>query len=249
MVDDPHNAMETESPVRSCEKTCDWWDIGFQNRMNDQIRDSWCVIGQRTADNDLFDHIQRTTQDFSREVVHLTLPNEFEKKRRCVTRLPSKKRIFTDPRKEEGELLCPDRVDAKRTAHLKKTMKAKYWLQFQQNSKGGGGNIITKDMWRMWNGPPPEVDQIITCWDTAYSEEQQKKNDFSARTDWGIFAWSEIKEVETIDDRTGKRGLISVKMPIRNYAILLGAWQGRVPYYKLKKMAKDHYSSGSRITL
>ena len=240
LVDDPHNAMETESPV-IVQKTCNWWDNGFQNRMNDQVRDSWCVIGQRTADNDLFDHIQRTTENFSREVVHLMLPNEYERKRCCVTRLPSKKRIFTDPRKVEGQLLCPERVDAKRTAHLKKTMKAKYWLQFQQNSKGGGGNIITKDMWRMWNGPPPEVDQIITCWDTAYSEEQQKKNDFSARTDWGIFAWSEVREVETIDDRTGKRGLISVKMPLRNYAILLGAWQGRVPYYSLKKMAKDHY--------
>ena len=30
-------------------------------------------------------------------------------------------------------------------------------------------------------------------------------------------------------------------MPVRNYAILLGAWKGRVPYYELKKIAKDHY--------
>jgi phage terminase large subunit-like protein len=242
LVDDPHNAMEAESPV-IVERTCNWWDNGFQNRMNDQVRDSWCVIGQRTADNDLFSHIEENTD--MREVVKLMLPNEFDPKRRCVTRLPnSRKRIFTDPRKEEGELLCPARVDAKRTAHLKKTMKAKYWLQFQQNSKGGGGNIILRDQWRVWNGTPPEVDQIITCWDTAYTEEQLKKKsdpDYSARTDWGIFRWSETKEVETIDDRTGKTGKITVKMPERNYAILLGAWKGRVPYYQLKKVAKDHY--------
>lgn len=236
LLDDPHNAIEAESDqIR--ERVLRFWDSSFQNRMNQANTGAWIVVGQRTHEDDLFAHIMKT-QD-PKGIVHVTLRNEFDKKRRCVTRLPSKKRIFTDPRKEDGELLCPARLNRESSDRLKRTMGNNYWLQYQQDAVGGGGNIIKKDMWREWIGPPPEVDQIITCWDTAYGEGQE--NDYSARTDWGIFQWSETKEVETIDDRTGRRGMISVKMPVRSYAILLGAWKGRVPYHQLKKVAKDHY--------
>ncbi len=229
-LDDPHNAREAESDaIRN--NTLDWFDNAFQNRMNDQNKDGWCITGQRTHENDLFKHIAET-QDMSK-VVHLILPNEYDPKRKCVTFLPkTKEKIFTDPRQTKGHLLIPKRLNAERSAVLKKTMGDKYALQYQQDPRASSGNILKRDMWKEWEGEPPDVDQIITVWDTAYGTKQT--NDYSARTDWGIF-----KHKEVVISESGKTSVL----PERNCAILIGAWRGRVPFYDLKKKALQHYKA------
>lgn len=244
LVDDPHNAKEAESPVIR-QGTCDWWDTTLSSRLNDQNVDCWAVIGQLTNPEDLFNHI-RSTYDM-KDVVQLILPNEFERKRKCVTRLPrTRTKIFQDSRTKEGELLFPDRLGAEATARLKRVMKTKYTLQYQQSTAGGTGNIITKDMWLPWEGEAPEVDHIITVWDTAYGTKQQ--NDYSARTDWGIFEHQQTKDVKILDrdgnETYNEDGTVRTKkqlMPKRMCAILLGAWRGRVPTYELRRIAKKHY--------
>ena len=244
LVDDPHNAQEAESQVIR-ENTCKWFDGTLASRLNNQNIDRWAVMGQLTNPEDLFNHI-RTTFD-TKDLVQLILPNELEKKRRCVTRLPIKRtKIFRDPRKEEGELLMPQRLDKIASNRLKRSMRTKYTLQYQQSTEGGEGNLITKAMWQAWEGDAPEVDHIITVWDTAYGEKQT--NDYSARTDWGVFEHSAIKDCPVLDkdgnqllDQDGNPRTRRQKLPKRWCVILLGAWRGRIPTYTLRKNAKEHY--------
>lgn len=243
MVDDPHNAKEVESDdVR--DGTCEWFDGSLSSRMNNQNVGAWAVIGQLTHPRDLFAHI-RETHDM-KDVVQLVLPNEFDKRRRCVTRLPRTRKVIFKDMRQPGELLFPERLNAEATARLKKVLKERYALQFQQTTTGGVGNIITRDMWQLWDGEPPEVDYVITCWDTAYGENQE--GDFHARTDWGIFKYSQPKTVTMVDsngepllDEDDKPRTQTIRMPARNCAILLGNWRSKCPTYELRKLAKEHY--------
>lgn len=243
LLDDPHNAKEVESDdVR--EGTCDWFDNSLNNRMNNQNVGAWAVIGQLTHPKDLFGHI-RETHDM-RDVVQLILPNEFEKRRRCVTRLPKTRQIIFKDQRTEGQLLFPERLGREAADRLKRIMKDRYMLLFQQSVTGGEGHIITRDMWQSWDGDEPDVDEIITVWDTAYGENQA--GDYSARTDWGIFRHAQTKEVVVLDssgepllDPDGKQRKQTIRLPPRNCAILLGAWRGKPPTYELRKLAKEHY--------
>jgi predicted phage terminase large subunit-like protein len=228
IVDDPHNAKEAESDAVRL-GTCDWWDYAVSSRLNDPDKSSWVVNGQRTHALDLFGHIRRTHD--TREIVSLVLPNEFDMKRRCITVLPgTKKIVFRDPRKKAGELLCEKRISADGTARLKRVMRSAYTLQYQQDPKSGAGHILAREKWQLWEGPPPEVDYLFTVWDTAYGEKQE--NDYSARTDWGVF---KHRRIATMAD--GRR----VVSPARTCMILLGAWRGRVPYSELKSRVIRHY--------
>ncbi len=227
VVDDPHNATEVESDAIRI-GTHDWWDHAMSSRLNQPDKSAWIVCGQRTGEDDLFGHILKN-HDTS-ELVHLVLPNEFRSKFHCVTRLPgSKKVIFSDPRKEEGELLNPARTSAKATKRLKRVMGAKYHLQYQQDPDAGEGAILSRRKWQLWEGEPPEVEMILSVYDTAFDEEQE--NDYSARTDWGVF-----RHRQKVDREDGM-----AYMAERKCLILLGAWRDKVQYHQLKKLARQHH--------
>lgn len=230
VVDDPHNATDTESETKR-KGTQDWWDHAMSTRLNQPDKDAWIVNGQRTGQDDLFGHIMRTTD--MRNVVHLMLPNEYEKKRACVTVLPiTGKVLFRDPRTKEGQLLVPARLGADATARLKRTMKEKYKLQYQQDEKGGGGRILRREAWRKWESEEaPECDKVFTVYDTAFDKGEE--NDYSARTDWGIFTHRDKK----VDPLTGLTG---ISKP-RRHMILIGAWRDKIPYWALRKEARNHY--------
>lgn len=231
VVDDPHNATEIESEAIR-QRTHDWWDNAMSSRFNQPDHSAWVLLGQRTGEDDLFGHVLKRERD-NKEIVHLVLPNEYIPKRHCTTRLPaSKKVIFSDPRTTEGELMYPQRLSAKATARLKRVMPKKYGLQYQQDTKTTGGNILERSKWRPWTAAqPPECSHILTVWDTAYGEKQE--NDYSARTDWGIFPHSELVR----NPETGE----TVKSKTRNCIMLLGAYRKQMPYHELKRQARNHY--------
>ena len=121
------------------------------------------------------------------EIVHLVLPNEFDPKRRCVTVNLDTKKKWRDPRKKTGELLCPDRLNAKATARIKKKMVGyKYALQFNQDPKAGGGQILKREFWKVWKGPPPMCEYIFSSWDCKRSRIPRWPTT-AHRTDWGLF--------------------------------------------------------------
>jgi predicted phage terminase large subunit-like protein len=228
LVDDPHNASDVESePIRL--GTLDWWDNAVSSRLNNPDTGAWVINGQRTHEADLFGHIEKS-HDMS-QIVRLMLPNEYDPARRSVTVLPgSKKVVFRDPRKVEGQLLCPARISPSATRRLKKVMVQSYGLQYQQDPRAVSGAILPRDKWQKWEGELPEVEHIFTCWDTAFEDGQD--NDYSARTDWGIFKHRRITETVSGQKILGAE---------RRCLILLGAWRGKVQYPELKSRVIRHY--------
>lgn len=227
IVDDPHNATDIESEVKR-KGTHDWWDHAMVNRMNRPEEDAWIIVGQRTGADDLFAHIEQTT-DMSK-VVQLILPNEFEPKRKCITFVPgTKKKIFEDPRELKGELLCPQRTGPEATKRLKRSQGHTYALQYQQDPKASQGKILKRDAWRPWEGEIPECRVIVQFYDTAFEEGEE--NDFSARTDWGLFVHNELM--------TNEEGETVPSGPRLNI-ILLGAWREKLSYGELRKKAVLH---------
>ena len=231
IVDDPHNVREIESDqVRL--NTHDWWDYAIANRLNQPDKSAWILLGQRTGEDDLFGHVERTHD--MKEVVRLVIPNEYDIKRKnlFVSRLPySGKVIYRDPRTTEGELMCPERISAKATKRLKRVMREKYYLQYQQDPEAGGGAILSRAAWNAWEGEAPECELLLSVYDTAFEEGQE--NDYSARTDWGVF---NHRQTYT-DPKTG----IVTRGKERRCIILLGSWRDRLAYHLLKREAREHY--------
>jgi predicted phage terminase large subunit-like protein len=147
--------------------------------------------------------------------IHLNLPGYFVPKTRCVTKAkkdsqrevpavpgqftygdqvpPLKKDqvIFVDPRRQENELLTPDRFGPEEMAKLSVELTERgFEAQIQQNPSAKGGNIMKVHHWREWIEPElPSIQMIIQSYDTAFEEEEE--HDYSARTTWGVFEYEE----------------------------------------------------------
>lgn len=160
-------------------------------------------------------------------VVHLMLPMEFDHKRKCSTViLPGTKKIWEDPRKEDGDLMWPQMFDAAAVAERKMGYGAAITIaaQLQQDPTPAGGNIIKKEWFIPWsNHHMPPCEYVVQSWDTALSVAEDACE--SAVTTWGIF-----------------------KNDFGHYnIILLNCWSGKLATPDLRKMIKrcayNYYTS------
>jgi predicted phage terminase large subunit-like protein len=234
-VDDPHDAKKVESDaVRHA--AIAWHDNAWRSRVNDWNTVRKVYIGQRTHDMDIFGHV--LGQEGKRWCV-VTLPMEYDPKRRCITyrndgsgpktSLPP---IFMDPRTEEREVLDPKRMSAATFNAEKAVVSEAAWqAQYNQNPAGAGGLILKRHWWRPWIEPEwraragverlmPRFDQIIQVWDTALEEKEQ--DDFWACTTWGTFSYTE----QYMDPNLGR----PVNGSTRTCAMLLDAVKERYSY-------------------
>ena len=86
------------------------------------------------------------------------------------------------------------------------------------------GALVKRDWWQVWEGRnPPDCEFVIQSWDTAFMKNQRA--DFSACTTWGVF----YKE----DDD----GMLAPNL------MLLDAYQERLEFPELKKMAMEKYNA------
>lgn len=215
VTDDPNNIREIESEVTRL-NTNEWWDNVMSSRyrlLKDRRR---LIAQQRSHENDLSGHIL-AKEDSS--WVHLCLPMEFERHRRCSTIvLPSSNgKVWTDPRKREGELMWPAGVDAKGLAKLKKDFNNNSYIiagQLQQRPSPAEGGILQKSWFKHWKQKDlPNFEYVLQSWDTALTNT--KNSAFNACTTWGVFK----------DDG----GILNV--------MLLSLFQGQIEYPDLRKMA------------
>jgi hypothetical protein len=231
IVDDPNNALESESDRESINKR---WDAVLSTRLNDMSRDKRLVIQQRTDSNDLTGHILNSEE--ADEWTKFVIPMEFEEKRRCKTIiLPSTNgKKWKDPRTVEKESLCPIRFNEKSIERLKKRLGSNYLVagQLQQRPAPEEGGMFRKSWFQWWKKEkPPNVFQIIQSWDTAFKREDKRKANqkisYSACTTWGLF-----------DDEFGITNLI-----------LLNLWRDRVEFPELRsiaqKLCEDYRNNGS----
>lgn len=247
--DDPHLTTDAHSETKR-NRSLASWDNAMRSRLNNPKTGQKVLIGQRSHDMDLFGHILATEGD---RWTHLMLPNEFNPERRCNTypnptgrKVPEEERekraeskfagaLFVDPRKKRGELVNPARFGKEETEAEKTAMsEVDYESQYNQDPEAGGGVILKRAFWRQWvfpDGHPlagkpmpmPQFTQIFSVYDTAFKEEQ--KNDFSARTTWGVFEYNE----------PGRRST--------HHMMLMERFNERVAFPDLRKEAERNFKA------
>lgn len=163
--DDPHNVQEQESDAIR-EAALIWWDETMSTRLNDQRTGAKVICMQRVRENDLAGHVLKQGG-----YVHLCLPAEYEPKRKCVTQIG-----WEDPRKDEGELLWPERVGQTEIAELKRRLgPTGYAGQFQQRPVPAGGAIFKSEWFETVDEAPPLV-RTARGWDKAATESAAGKD-------------------------------------------------------------------------
>ena len=209
VVDDPHNAMEAQSDTMR-ESTLEWWDQAMSTRLNNPKTGAKVVVMQRLHEKDLSGHILAQGG-----WEHLCLPAEYEGSRKATVL------GFTDPRKEAGELLWPERFGRNEIDILKKSL-GEYGSsgQLQQRPSPAAGGIIKREWFRMLkaDAPLPRLSYVLQSYDTAFTEKTT--GDPTAHTCWGIFQTEEGKAV-----------------------VLLDAWQEHLGYPDLRKKMYTEYAA------
>src|SRR5215469_10281690 len=109
VIDDPNAANEAYSEA-TIEATNEWWDGTMPTRLDDPDRGAFILVQQRLSELDLTGHIlEKESGDWT----FLMLPMEYESERAFMTTIG-----WSDPRTEEGELLCPERFTPRAVANL-----------------------------------------------------------------------------------------------------------------------------------
>ena len=119
-----------------------------------------------------------------------------------------------------GSPLWPEFWSEKELMALKNELPIPKWqAQYQQDPTSEEGAIIKREWWQRWEKEnPPPCQFIIQSWDTAFLKTQ--RSDFSACTTWGVFLNEETNNYELI---------------------LLDAYQERLEFPELKKIAYEYY--------
>jgi predicted phage terminase large subunit-like protein len=183
LVDDPLKAQNATSPVAK-NSVISWWD-GTMSTRDESDKTTRTVIMQRLAEDDLTGYILGQMEKGGPQYEHLCIPMEYEPNR-YVSGIG-----LNDPRKEEGDLLWPERFPPEEVARIKFNLGEEAPGQLQQRPTAKGGAIFTKDTWDGKNRYDPEEIsnyQDVVAWfliyDTALKDEEQ--NDYTAHLVGGL---------------------------------------------------------------
>lgn len=158
IVDDPHDVQDAESEAIRA-GTLQWWDETMSTRGNDPKTAAKVIVMQRVHQEDLSGHVLELGG-----YEHLCLPAEFETDRpRIFTALG-----WTDPRREEDDLLWPERFDRKALDDLKKALGSPYAIagQLQQRPSPREGGFFKRHWFEVVGAVPAKVTRV-RYWDKA----------------------------------------------------------------------------------
>lgn len=172
-LDDPlspekaHSDAARETALRVLAET-------IPTRLNDPLTSAIVIVMQRLHERDPAGYVLSEGLGYE----HLCIPMEFEPKRRTYTSIG-----WTDPRKDEGELMFPARFPQSVVDRDKKALGAyAYAGQMQQRPSPDGGGIF-KDEWWKYYTVPPQIQWAAIYADTAQKTGEQ--NDYSVFQLWG----------------------------------------------------------------
>lgn len=159
VIDDPLLADEAHSEVAR-ENVKRWHDETMSSRFNDMKSAQKVLIMQRLHEDDLAGHVLRQGG-----WEHLSLPSEFVPKKRTITRSITGQQLWTDPRKDEGELLFPEKFPADVLAGAKRTMGSfGYSGQHQQDPVPADGGYLKRHWFnRRWVLPGEKHVDGLEC--------------------------------------------------------------------------------------
>jgi predicted phage terminase large subunit-like protein len=133
---------------------------GITDRLNNMDEDSIIVMMQRLHANDVSGVIEEMGLDYERVVI----PMEYEPKRARMTSIGWK-----DPRKNDGELMCPERWSKPNVEKLKRAKGSYAWAgQYQQRPTPREGGLFKRDWFkgRMLKAAPAFIHEV-RHWDLA----------------------------------------------------------------------------------
>jgi predicted phage terminase large subunit-like protein len=143
-------------------------------RLNDPATSAIVIVMQRLHEEDPAGYVLSRNLGYE----HLCIPMEFESARRTYTGLG-----WTDPRKQDGELMFPERFPPEVVERDKKALGDYAWSgQMQQRPSPMGGGIFKDEWWRFLEVPPLTKHRAIYA-DTAQKTKEQ--NDYSVFQCWG----------------------------------------------------------------
>jgi predicted phage terminase large subunit-like protein len=182
VFDDPHKTMEVESDIVR-QGVIEWYANVLATRMNDPR--IGCIVGvmQRLHHKDLSGYLLDTG-----EWTHLNLPMRYEAKcvvevkHRCSqptgsgptpVELPPTEIGYKDPRKQQGELLWPQRFGERETRALEKELGEFGTAgQLQQRPTPREGGLFKPDRLVVEQAVPQNdpIVELVRYWDKAGTE-------------------------------------------------------------------------------
>lgn len=177
IIDDPLSADNANSEAER-EKVNTWFRESLPTRLNNPDSSAIIVVMQRLHERDVSGLI--LAEDLGYE--HLMLPMRFEPDRACSR----------DWRKDEGELLFPERFPEHVVTELEKTMGAYASAgQLQQRPAPREGGLF-KESWFQIITALPDLQRIVRAWDFAATKKAGTNN-----PDWT----AGVKVARTIDGK------------------------------------------------
>lgn len=159
LIDDPINVQDANSPVKRAE-ALDWFREAAQNRINDANRSAIIVIMQRVHEDDVASAALEMGYD------HLCIPMRWDESLRKVTRIG-----WTDPRKEDGELMFPERFPKEWVDQTERNMGPyAFSAQYQQRPAPRKGAMFAVERLSLYDDLPDEPFITVRAWDLAGTE-------------------------------------------------------------------------------
>jgi len=184
IFDDLLNASEKYSEAKRDEAQ-EWAVKTMSSRFND-MRNGWrVVIGQRLHEKDPYGAMLDTG-----DYVHLNLPSEFERERKCCVWCrqhgPTTAIGWTDPRTEEGQLLFPELFTPEVIAKAKKDLGSyDYAGQHQQRPAPAEGGMFKRSYWRRYAREElPALNMVVISADCTFKDVSS--SDYVAIHVWGV---------------------------------------------------------------
>jgi predicted phage terminase large subunit-like protein len=231
IIDDPHS-VEGAASDQMRASTIEWFLEAVPTRLNNPKSSAIVTVMQRLHHEDVSGIILDRDLGYD----HICLPMLYDPATAKETMLG-----FVDRRKEDGELLFPQRFPQDVVDRDRHVMgEYAFAGQMQQTPTPRGGGVIRRDWWQKYKRESyPPFDYVIAALDTAYTTKQE--NDPSAMTVWGI--WSGGDMTAQITRAPGADGSITqlarTYTPEHPKCMLIYAWQERLELHELVERVRD----------
>jgi len=177
IIDDPFKDWKEATSPTIKQGVWEWYQSVFYTRLNPKFG-KIIVMNTRWAEDDLTGRLLAMAE------------KEEEADQWEVLRFPmiQEKTTYThseDPR-EVGELLWPDRFDAKKVTSFKKTLGSRiFGAMYQQRPAPDEGGLVSRDWWQYYKQAPSmeDLDYVSISWDFAFKGTQN--SDYVVGQVWG----------------------------------------------------------------
>lgn len=228
VIDDPMSEQDATSTVAK-DSVWEWYPQGFYTRRQPE-QNAMVVMMTRWAKDDLAGRLleKAKNEPEADKFTVLNIPAILDRGSAVlINKLAAAHGALGEDRKElkEGGSFSPRRWKKSELLRTKGNVTSRSWTALYLGKPvEDEGNILKRKWWRRWPyAKAPDIEYMLQCYDTAF--EDGEENDFSARTTWGIFKYS-----DTGDPKDAK-----------HHCILLERWKARVQAVDLRQLALAAY--------